>query len=128
MKNIFKYTGMLAMGLVSLTACQDDVDAPVSTAPVATITANTTIAEVKENYWSDDRNYIWSNPDTDDVVSPIPLNENGEHIIIKGRVISSDASGNIYKSLVIQDETAAMAMSINANSLYNQCKRLPSVW
>lgn len=120
MKNIFKYTGMLAMGLVSLTACQDDVDAPESTAPVATITANTTIAEVKENYWSDDRNYIWSNPDTDDEVSPIPLNENGEHIIIKGRVISSDASGNIYKSLVIQDETAAMAMSINANSMYNQ--------
>ncbi len=120
MKNILKYTGLLALGFVSLTGCQDDFDTPENTVPVATITANTTIAEVKAKYWSDDRNYIWSNPESDDVISSIPLNENGQHIIIKGRVVSSDASGNIYKSLVIQDETAALAMSINANSMYNQ--------
>ncbi|MDE6484023.1 MAG: choice-of-anchor J domain-containing protein [Duncaniella sp.] len=123
MKNILKYTGLLALGFVSLTSCQDDVDAPVSTAPVATITANTTIAEVKERFWSDDRNYIWSNPETDEVISSIPLTESGEHMIISGRVVSSDASGNIYKSLVIQDETGALAMSINANSMYNQYRR-----
>ena len=38
-------------------------------------------------------------------------------------MISSDASGNIYKSLVIQDETGALAMSINANSMCNQYRR-----
>ncbi len=118
MKNILKYTGLLALGFVSLTGCQDDFDAPVVTEPVATLRANTTIAKVKADYWSDDRNYIWNDPASGDVVSPIPLNEDGEHIIIKGRVVSSDASGNIYKSLVIQDETAALAMSINANSMY----------
>lgn len=40
--------------------------------------------------------------------------------VIKGRVVSSDATGNIYKSLVIQDETAALAFSINQGSLYNE--------
>lgn len=108
MKNIFKYMGLLALGFVSLTSCQDDVDAPAPAEPVATLTANTTIAEVKAAFWSDDRNYI----------KTIETKENGDHYIIKGRVISSDASGNIYKSLIIQDETAALAMSINANSLY----------
>ncbi|MDE5552478.1 MAG: hypothetical protein K2I91_04675, partial [Muribaculaceae bacterium] len=38
--------------------------------------------------------------------------------IIKGRVVSSDSSGNIYRMLVVQDETAALAISINRGSLY----------
>lgn len=108
MKNIFKYMGLLALGFVSLTACQDDFDEQQEVAPVATLTPNTTIAEIKAKFWSDDRNYI----------KTIETREDGSHYIISGRVISSDASGNIYKSLVIQDETAALAMSINANSLY----------
>ncbi|MDE5685355.1 MAG: hypothetical protein K2I26_02230 [Paramuribaculum sp.] len=89
-------------------ACNDDFDEPGLNVPVATLRANTTIAEVKSKYWNSADNYI----DT------IRLNESGEHVIISGRVISSDASGNIYKSLVIQDNTGALAMSINANSLY----------
>ena len=39
--------------------------------------------------------------------------------VIKGRVISSDASGNIYKSMYIQDATGAITLSINQASLYN---------
>ena len=89
-------------------ACSDDFDAPGINVPVATMKANTTIAEVKAQYWNSADNYI----DT------IRVAQNGEHVIIAGRVISSDASGNIYKSLVIQDATGALAMSINANSLY----------
>ena len=69
---------------------------------------NTTIYDLKYKYWNDARNYI----DT------IGLNENGEEIYIKGRVVSSDETGNIYKSLVIQDETAALAISINQSTLY----------
>ena len=39
--------------------------------------------------------------------------------VIKGRVISSDASGNIYKSMYIQDATGAITLSINQASLCN---------
>lgn len=110
MRNFKSYISLLAIGAAALTACQNDfdnIDVPV---PVATIQANTTINEVKTRYWNDATNYI----DT------IRLNDAGEHVVISGRVISSDASGNIYKSLVIQDATGAMAMSINANSMYQK--------
>lgn len=110
MRNFKSYISLLAIGAAVLTACQNDfdnIDVPV---PVATIQANTTINEVKTRYWNDATNYI----DT------IRLNDAGEHVVISGRVISSDASGNIYKSLVIQDATGAMAMSINANSMYQK--------
>lgn len=104
-KNIFAVAFVAMLGLMS---CQDDFDAPAISDPTATWKPNMTIAEFKTKYWNDATNYI----DT------VTLNEDGEHIIIAGRIISSDASGNIYKSLVIQDETAALAISINANSLY----------
>lgn len=101
---------LLAAAILAATAtvsCDNDFDYPPVIVPVATIQPNTTIAQVKAAFWSDDRNYA----DT------IFFNEEGEHIIISGRVISSDETGNIYKSLVIQDETAALAMSINDNKL-----------
>ena len=113
MNNLKKYIGIAFAAVAAcsgFTACQDDVDAPGMKVPVATLQANKTIAEVKQQYWNNADNYI----DT------IKLKDNNdEHVVVSGRVISSDASGNIYKSLVIQDATGALAMSINANSLYN---------
>lgn len=101
-------TALLAGGSVS--SCQDDFDAPGMNIPEATLQPNTTIADLKATYWDDADNYI----------KELPLTSDGQHMVIGGRVISSDASGNIYKSLVIQDATGALAMSINANSLYNE--------
>ncbi len=105
------YKSLLAtvalFGLTSaLTSCQNEFDNPEVVAPVATMTPNTTIAEFKTEFMNDNALLI-------------PEKENGEHYIIHGRVISSDASGNIYKALVIQDETAALTFSINRASLYN---------
>lgn len=94
--------GMTAM----LTGCQNEFDDPVITAPVATMKVNTTIAEFKSAFMNEN-------------ALQVPVKENGEHYIIHGRVISSDASGNIYKALVLQDETAALTFSINRASLYN---------
>ncbi len=117
MKKFNKYI-MGFIGAVSLTAamsaCQDDVDAPAPTDPVAGIEANTTILELKERFWSDDTNYADSIYDPDD--------EN-HRFIIKGRVISSDKEGNIFKSLIIQDETAALAFSIDSYNLYLSYRR-----
>ncbi len=112
MKNIKSLFGAFTVAvaaLLGLSACQENFKTPGLVAPVATITANTTIADLKASYWDDAANYI----DT------VKLNAAGEHIVIGGRVISSDAAGNVYKNLVIQDATGAMTFSINANSLYN---------
>ena len=110
MKNLIKHmaTALACMAIAAgFQSCQDDVDAPGLNVPVATLKANTDIATVKAKYWEDTDNYY----------QQIPADA---HEIIAGRVISSDASGNIYKNLVIQDATGALAMSINANSLYNE--------
>ena len=99
-------TSYLAMLLLALTAasCSDDFDTPPMVVPTATAVPNTTIADFKAKYWQDAVNYI-------DTVK--------EDLVIHGRVVSSDATGNIYKCLYIADETGALPISINGNSLYN---------
>ncbi len=101
-----KYIAALAAAAslsTGFTACQDDFDAPASDAPVASKTPNTTIAQLKEKYWQEADNYA-------DTIR--------ETTIISGRVISSDEASNVFKSLVIQDETGALAFSINSYNLY----------
>ena len=107
----FKSYLLMLIAAIAMVGCADDFDRPPVNAPVAANAdkVNTTIYDLKFKYWDDARNYI----DT------IGVTDDGEDIIIKGRVISSDETGNIYKSLVIQDETAALALSINQSSLYN---------
>lgn len=112
MKSIYKLSiGLLAVAAAAgFSACQDDIDAPevFGEAPVATLKPNTTILEVKEKYWQNTTPYC----------EQIGTKENGDHIIIHGRVISSDYCGNIFKSFYIQDETAALPLSINQYNLY----------
>lgn len=91
-------------------SCSNDFDNPGLISPEAPVKANTSILDLKKQYWNNADNYI----DT------IGVTDSGEHTIISGRVISSDEAGNIYKNLVIQDETAALTISINANSLYTR--------
>lgn len=101
------YLSMACVTLASvLTGCQADMNTPELQNPVAPISANTTILELKQLF--------------ENQTELVGTKEDGEHYIIHGRVVSSDASGNIYKSLVIQDETAALAFSINQGSLYNE--------
>lgn len=101
--------GMALLGVVSLSlsSCQDSYDAPDLLDPVATLQANTTLSEFKQAF-------------ADEIAVRVPYKDEATKTpyILKGRVVSSDASGNIYKSLVIQDETAALALSINQSSMY----------
>ena len=53
----------------------------------------------------------------------MPANEDGSLVIIHGWVTSSDEESNFYKNLVIQDETAAITMSINSYNLYLRYRR-----
>lgn len=112
LKHLLRDIALLGAALAStagLTGCKDDFDTPPVNVPVATMQPNTTLAQVKADLWDDATNYA--------VI--VPQKTDGTDYIVHGRVISSDASGNIYKSLVIQDETGALPFSINQNSLYN---------
>lgn len=100
----------LALAAVGVVGCSDKFDTPPMVVPHTDIEANITIFDLKKQYWNDDRNYI----DT------IGLSANGDSLYIKGRIVSSDESGNIYKALYIQDETGALCMSIDRNNLYNE--------
>ncbi len=125
--NIFKKISAGILGsvvaLASLTACQE-YDTPVIDAPVATMKANTSILELKKTFWSDATNYIWGTPDQADATPvSVPAKEDGSHYIIRGTVVSTDEPGNVFKSLVIQDETAALAISINSYNLYLKYRR-----
>lgn len=113
--------GSLLLLASAMTACNDfDYETPSMVTPVATVQANTTIEELKNAYWPVDGKVNGQNLLVEtDYVTPIGTNPDGSHIIISGRVISNDRAGNVYKSLYIQDESGALPMSINQNSLYN---------
>lgn len=97
---------MLAAMCGLFTGCQADMPRQDLVVPESTLKSNTTIAELKA---------LFENKTT---IIGLKDSLTGEHFIIHGRVVSSDASGNIYKQLVLQDETAALPFSINQGSLY----------
>ena len=109
MNKIFYAIGTFAAALTLLASCDEwepvftgdygkaDVYKPV------TLTPNKTIMELKSLYKN----------------APVKI-EDG--IIIGGQVISEDKSGNIYKSIYIQDATGAIEVKIGKNSLYNDYK------
>ena len=72
---------------------------PVEPAP-QTLQVNTTIAQLKAMYAG----------------TPVHIDND---VIISGKIISSDASGNIYRSLYIQDETGGIEVKIGNSGLYN---------
>jgi len=96
---------MALAGAATLSGCQNDFDDPGLVVPEATLQANTTIAEFKAKFGNE-------------MAIRIPEKEDGSNYILKGRVCSSDASGNIYQNLEFQDETGAMVISVRRPSLY----------
>lgn len=100
------YLGMVIAAAAGFSACQAEMDAPELVAPVATMEANTTILELKSEFANQS------------VKCPMKDEASQTPYIIHGRVVSSDATGNIYKSIVLQDETAAIALSVNQGSTY----------
>ena len=91
-----------AIGAVALAAgmwsCQADMETPDLQVPEASIKPNITILDLKNRF--------------EGQTVLLDRQEDGSPYIIHGRVVSSDASGNIYQNLVIQDETGALTFSI----------------
>lgn len=106
-RNLLTYIALLLTSLLS--SCSGEWARPPMIEPVAPDLdkVNTTISSLKDLYWSDERNYVAEIGRRD-----------GKDIYIMGRVISSDRDGNIYKSIVLQDHTGALSISVNGSSLY----------
>ena len=102
MKKSLLYIAAAALGSVALGACDNDMALPPIAEPTSEWVGmeNTDVKEIKEKYWQDAANYNTAvGLTTDDVDAE--GNPTGSEVIIKGRVISSDATGNIYNNIVI---------------------------
>lgn len=101
MKRIWQiFAGLfLVLATTTFTACVDgEFEEPPIIMPSVDFEANTTIAELKESY------------------TAFKLIE--DDIIIKGRVVANDESGNLYKKMVIQDSTGAIELPVDEVALY----------
>lgn len=108
---LYKYALSLAVAATAaaMVSCDDDFDRPPVIVPEATIEANTAIEELNQMFWS----VIQDNKYTE-----IPVNENGDSIVIAGTVISSDQSGNVFNGLYIRDESGCTYFRVNAYDIY----------
>lgn len=99
---LFKNIFLLALGAVALSSCDKDYSLPplegyVYDGPKA----NVTIAEVKEK--------VAAEQDKPAVIT--------EDWVVKGFITGNDASGNIFKSIYVQDETAAISINVDQSSM-----------
>ena len=103
-----KYLSILALSLFTVTSCMNDFDEPDFKEPPFGNNeigeANTTIAELKAKYAS--------------TISASGVKEVTEEIIIEGVVVADDATGNVYKQFIINDETGAIIIGVNDVGLY----------
>lgn len=102
---------LVALAVLSVPSCvdfsYDDIEPRVDS---TTLTANTTIAELKSIYPGE----LYQLSDTSFYQR--------DSIIIEGTIISNDKEGNFYKSLFIDDGTAAIEVKLNKTTLYNDYK------
>lgn len=103
---------LLALAGVTLSGCNEDLEVPPLAIPSSDWKANTTIADFKAQYWSAEENYCTKVGET----------AGGEHVILGGRVIGNDLTGNIYQAIQIQDETGAITVSASVKDLHLRYK------
>ncbi len=103
MKKFFSYLPILLLGFGLLfSGCIDDkFDEPPIDGEDPNITPNATIEDVLN------------------LRQPGQIVEITDDLIVDGIVISSDEAGNFYKTLVIEDESAGIRLSIDRTGLYN---------
>ncbi len=95
-------TGLLFIVIAISSCVKGDFDAPPLYIPTVDFEANTTIGELKASY------------------TGFRMIE--EDIIIKGIVIANDESGNLYKKIILQDETGGIELTFDKTNLYNEYK------
>lgn len=115
MKKTLLYIALAVASAAGFASCDDDFERPPITRPgdAEQIEANITMLELKEAFY---------NASASNYATEIGTNADGEHYIVRGRIVSNDESGNVYKSLVIEDGTSGMAFSVNISKLYQYYK------
>lgn len=102
---------LAAFAVLAVPSCvdfsYDDIEPRVDS---TSLTANTTIAELKSIY----PGKLYKLSDTSLYLR--------DSILIEGTIISNDKEGNFYKSLFIEDGTAAIEVKLNKTTLYNDYK------
>jgi hypothetical protein len=95
-------TVFVAIIAVSFSSCvKKDFDSPPSTNVDPNVTANRTIAQIKTL--------------ADPGGAILRIDDN---LIISGIVNSEDRSGNIYKTIIFQDETAGISINVDMSNFY----------
>lgn len=91
---------LLAAFAFSFTSCvKGELDDPPINIPTVNFTANSTIAQLMIRF-----------PGSADSIN--------DTVIITGIVTANDESGNLYKKVVIQDETAGIELALDQSGLY----------
>lgn len=111
--------GVLLGAVAALTSCSDNWEQPVINVPAFPegLQANISLAQLKADYWQDNDSYG----------SIIGCNDSGDSLIVMGTVVSNASAGNIYKTLILQDGTAAITIGIDTTAVsaaYPQGARL----
>ena len=108
MNKIIKiYTVLFILsGIVFLGSCIKEKNFEIPPTPSAGLTANMTLAQFNKFY-------------NDSIVPNSGFGIINQDIIIQGIVVGNDASGNIYKTIYLQDGTGGIDVAIDQSYLYN---------
>jgi len=99
---------LIVLGTAFLGGCiKGDLDTPPVLTPNANLTSNMSLTGLYKFY-------------KDSMASSFGLIK--KNIIIKGIVVANDESGNIYKALYIQDDSAGIEMALNQTNLFSTYK------
>jgi Family of unknown function (DUF5689) len=102
MNHLLRFLPVLLLLVFSISSCvKDDFDEPPANGTNPDLTATHTLREFKDSF------------------DPAAFTLITTDVIISGIVVADDRSGNFYQTLVIQDETAGLHLSIDASSLFN---------
>lgn len=86
----------------AFTGCSEELEIPPLSIPHSDWQQTMTIADFKTQYWADQENYC----------TRVGLTPEGNHVILSGRVIGNDITGNIYQAIQVQDATGAITVSV----------------
>lgn len=118
MNKTLSYIATLLIGAGAfLSSCSEDLEQPPVYDPVATLgEANATIADLKQAYWQTEDSYATIVGNLSTVTGR--LVDGNKHVIVKGRITTSDQPGNVYQTLVVEDETGAITISTSMTKIY----------
>lgn len=108
---LYKLLLMLS-AMIMATSCSEELDRPPMVIPECDWEPTMSILEFKKMVWSNDRNYA----------TQVNRTPEGQEVILRGRVIASDSTSNIYQKVYFQDATAAVCVYVNSKTLANEYK------